>query len=459
MSKYRELADNVIATIKQGKIAAGVKLPSLRQFAQQHNVSLSTAISCYQELDSQGWIHARPKSGYFVSTLSNPRATPKWAKFQSQVSTATLHPPSRNPFNGPLGVASTSVHPADAQELQRSFKRASLRMGNRLNLYPSINGEAPLRNSLANHFRKLGILFNPDDMVITSGCLSAIKAAIECCSVEGDAVAISSPCFNGIIQLLGYMKRKVIEIPSTDQGIDLVQLEQHLKDKTIATGVFCTSFTNPHGITMSSEQKQQLAWLANHYQTPIIEDDVYIELGYLDQPIPAQQYDRQGYILWCGSFSKSLSPSYRVGWCLPGRYQTEFLNHFSVGSYGVPTPMQLALSDFIESGHYAKHVKKKRSELLKIRHDYMEYLAQHLPSNATISDPQGGLVLWLQIPQLNTHLLEKEAHQMQLDCRVGYLFSTLNLYDDCIRINIGHDLEGQAKDDLQRLVELIHRHC
>lgn len=293
--------------------------------------------------------------------------------------------------------------------------------------------------------------------MITSGCLSAIKTAIECCSEEGDAVAISSPCFNGIIQLLGYMKRKVIEIPSTDQGIDLVQLETHLKEKTIATAVFCTSFTNPHGITMSAEQKQKLAWLANHYQTPIIEDDVYIELGHFEQPLPAKHYDTQGYIFWCGSFSKSLSPSYRVGWCLPGRYSHEFINHLAAGNHGVATTVQLALADFIDSGQYAKHLKNKRVELLKIRQDYMSYLEQHLPNHASISDPQGGLVVWVQVPTLNTKTLVIDAAKQQLDFRVGTLFSTLNLYHDCIRVNIGHPFE-RARDDLTQLVELIHQH-
>ncbi|GAK84903.1 transcriptional regulator GntR family domain [Vibrio ponticus] len=109
MAKYRKLADGIIQTIKQGKVITGDKLPSLRQFAQQHGVSLSTAISCYEELESQGWIQARPKSGYFIANYSKPRATPKWAQFQSQITTATLHPPSRQAISGPLGVASTTL--------------------------------------------------------------------------------------------------------------------------------------------------------------------------------------------------------------------------------------------------------------------------------------------------------------------------------------------------------------
>lgn len=209
---------------------------------------------------------------------------------------------------------------------------------------------------------------------------------------------------------------------------------------------------------MSASQKQTLAQLANDYRIPVIEDDVYLELSYSSHtPLPAKYYDRNGYVLWCGSVSKSLSPSYRLGWCLPGRYLNGYKTHFASASYGVALPTQLAVADFIESGQYAKHVKRRCNQLLQLRQQYLEYLTQYLPPEVKISNPQGGMVLWLQVPNLDHEALTQGIEEQQLDVRLGHLFSTLDLYRECIRINMGYPLQGQAKQDIDLLIDLIRQ--
>ncbi|MCK6264229.1 PLP-dependent aminotransferase family protein [Vibrio sp. ZSDE26] len=458
MSLYKRLAKQFIDDIQSGQLAQGSRLPSLRQLSKQHSVSMSTAVSCYQELESAGWIAARPQAGYYVRQKASSHSKPTWTSFKSRVSTPSSNAPIYSPFNGPLGVSNSDIGDETALELERGFRRVMRRMGRRLTRYPEFQGERSLRDALSNHFSTHGIHFQADDLVITSGCLSAIKAALESCSREGDAIAISSPCFNGIIDLLGQMSRKIVEIPSLEEGIDLDQLETHFKQGNVQAGVFCTSHMNPQGITMSTQQKQRLASMANQYRIPVIEDDVYVELSYADHyPLPAKYYDTDGYILWCGSFSKSLSPSYRLGWCLPGRYLDVYRSRFGSGCYGVAIPLQLTIADFIESGHYAKHLKRKRFELLNYRTDYLNYLSEKLSAEVLISGSQGGLVLWLQVPGLNGEGLANDAMKHQLDIRIGQTFTTLDYYKDCVRINIGHPLQGQAKVDLQLLVELIEQ--
>ncbi|MGF1718466.1 PLP-dependent aminotransferase family protein [Vibrio kyushuensis] len=458
MSLYKSLAKQFIDDIQAGQLVQGSRLPSLRQLSKQHSVSLSTAVSCYQELESMGWITARPQAGYYVSQKSSPHSTPNWVAFKSRVSTPSSNSPVYSQFSGPLGVSNSDITDDTALELERSFRRVMKRMGKRLTRYPEFQGELLLRDALSHHFSKQGVHFPSQDLVITSGCLSAIKAALESCSHEGDAIAISSPCFNGIIELLGQMSRKIVEIPSLEDGIDLDQLETHFQQGNVRAGIFCTSHMNPQGITMSTQQKQRLAIMANQYRIPVIEDDVYVELSYSDHyPLPAKYYDTDGYILWCGSISKSLSPSYRLGWCLPGRYLDKYRSRFGSGCYGVAIPLQLTIADLIESGHYAKHLKKKRYDLLAYRIDYLNYLSKHLSAEALISDSQGGLVLWLQIPGLDGEKLARDAIQQQLDIRVGQTFTTLDFYKDCVRINIGHPLQGQAKTDLQLLIDLIEQ--
>lgn len=460
MSIYKQLANQFVAEIESGKRQEGGRMPSLRQLAKQQAVSMSTVVSCYQELESQGWILSRPQAGYFVAPRKPRHSTPEWAQFVSKVSNVTNSYPSHPPIQGPLGVSTTINDQQSVTELERSFRRSLKRLGNRLNHYPDTQGEPMLRQALAAHFAKINLHFSAEQLVITAGCMSAIKAALESCTKEGDTIAISSPCFNGILELLGQMSRKIVEIPSLDDGIDLEQLESHLKEKRVDAAIFCTSHMNPQGINMSAGQKQALANLANQYQIPVIEDDVYLELSYSDHtPLPAKYYDKGGYVLWCGSVSKSLSPSYRLGWCLPGRYLNVYKEKFTAASYGVALPTQLAVADFIDSGQYAKHVRHRRAKLLSLRRQYLDYLSEHLPMEVHISNPQGGMVLWLQVPKLQVTAFAAAVQEHKLDIRLGQLFSTLDLYSDCLRINIGYPLEGEAKQQLDTLIALLNDHC
>ena len=93
-----------------------------------------------------------------------------------------------------------------------------------------------------------------------------------------------------------------------------------------------------------------------------------------------------------------------------------------------------------------------------MRQQYLSYLAQHLPQDVNISNPQGGMVLWLQIPTLNQQTFAQAVATQNLDIRLGHLFSTLDLYSNCLRINFGYSLGGEAKQDLDGLIQLIHSH-
>ncbi|MGY3569902.1 aminotransferase-like domain-containing protein [Vibrio paucivorans] len=459
MARYKQLADKFVEDIQQGVLAEGSQMPSLRKLAQQHSISVSTAVSCYQELESQGWIASRPQAGFYVASSRTQLASPQWSQFESKVSNPANTVYTGTSYTGPLGVSNSTIDSLALSELEKSTRRVVKRMGARLSHYPSHQGEPALRQALSEHFTQLGFGFQSDALVVTHGCISAVKAALEACTQPGDAVAISSPCFNGLIELLAQMGRKIVEIPSAKDGIDLQQLEMHLEHGTIQAGLFCTSHMNPQGISMTVEQKTKLASLANQYKTPIIEDDVYIELSHSNHfPLPAKYYDKGGYIIWCGSVSKTLSAGYRLGWCLPGRYMQAYRDKFASGCFGVSTPIQLIVADFIATGQYAKYLRRKRFDLLNFRRSYMDFLQQHLPAKARISSPQGGLVLWIQIQGLKTDAFAHDIEQKQIDIRLGQLFTSLPLYRDCLRINTGHDLTDEIKSELRTLTQLIHQH-
>ncbi|MDW6003527.1 aminotransferase-like domain-containing protein [Vibrio mangrovi] len=453
MARYKRLAEKIIGEIQSGKLTPGSRMLSLRQFARQHEMSVSTAVSCYEELESLGWLTSRPQAGFFVSSRDVVQP-PSWSSFISRESSPVYQEEFLCKFTGPLGMSCLSLNETTVTELERSFRRASKRMGERITKYPEFQGEMGLRQALVGHFRHYGFSLTADELVITHGCIDAVRTALEVCTHPGDTVAISSPCYNGLLKLLAQMSLKIIEIPSLEDGIDLEQLSWHLEAGSVQAGLFCTTHMNPQGITMSVEQKQRLAQLAAQYQIPVIEDDVYFELSQQHHfSLPATYYDQSGYMIWCGSFSKSLSPSYRLGWCRPGRFMASFIER----ALGVATPMQLAMTDFIESGLYMKHLKMVRHQLILQTQDYRHYLQQYLPENTRITQPQGGLVLWIQVPGLDSDALAQAALQAGVDIRVGSQFTSLGRYRDCLRINIGYPFDETIRVELDRLIALIRQ--
>lgn len=452
MSLYKQLAKKFIQDIETGKLQPGDRMLSLRQFARQHEVSVSTAVSCYTELEAQGWLIARPQSGFFIARNTNSAPPPEWRLFRSEVLTPLGKRPRSSTTCGPLGTSRLQLDKVTRQALDRSFRRALKRAATNVTDYPAPQGEPVLRSALAEHFTQSGFALSEQELVITHGCMDAVKTALQICSHPGDTVAVSSPCYNGLLDLLSQLSLQVIEIPSLPDGIDLDQFEKKLQLGEVQAGLFCTTHMNPQGITLSATQKLRLAQLANQYQVPVIEDDVYLELPHNSHPLlPACYHDQGGYVLWCGSVSKTLSPSYRLGWCRPGR----FFNAYNRRALGVPTVIQYAIADFIVSGAYSGHLKRTRQKLNQRKMSYQSYLSQHLPAGSRITQPDGGLVLWIQVPGLDARALGNAAEQVALDIRIGPWFTESERYHDCVRINIGFDLDESVEIALRQLLNMI----
>lgn len=441
-------------------------MPSIRKFSQLHEVSVTTAINCYHRMQELGWLQAKPQSGYYVTQPFGKQNTPEFPKFKSKITQPKLT--TANTFSrlSPFYSAQLAPELIPQNVLNQCFRRAAIKYQKTIHLYPDFQGQKSFRQILAQHFTTQYFPLEANSLVITNGCIDAIRTAIEVTTVEGDAIAITSPCFSGLLELLANMKRKVVEIPCHQGCLDLLQLEEHLAKKEIAACLFSANHINPQGICLSSKQKQHIAELAKQYNVPVIEDDVYLELSHSNlTPLPIKYWDKEGWVLWCSSISKTITPSYRLGWCEPGRYFAQYLNYRSVQSSGVNSPVQNAIHEFIYSGQYLKHLKQLRLKLAQHMLSYHALLKKHLPSNTRISHSQGGSVIWIQMPNLNAQQLLEKTKQQGTYFRCGNEFSSLNLYQDCFRINIGWPINaGSAEESIENshrkqlidLCELTH---
>lgn len=456
--QYQSLAQQLAQRIFNGELRHGQRLSSLRQFAAQQQVSLNTAKNCYELLESQGLIYAKDKAGYFVSTgeyshqqillPEHPDFKPKTRKVTNLELQIEIQQASIDSQLIHLGSIQLSSNLVPVEALRRSMQRALKHSRPEDFLYSDRQGHVRLREALSSHWAEDGFFIHKDDIFISNGCMPALSVLIQCLTQPGESIIIPTPSFNGQLQLLAALNRKIVEVPASIEGIDLQRLEQAMRSSGAKVCLLTANYQNPLGFCLSNADKEKIAQLAAELQCFIIEDDIYAECSFATQrPLPIRFWDKQGYVLYCGSVSKSLSPAYRVGWfCLTPRLQhlraQLFLQNVVVNS-----PLQLGLSDMIYSRAYRNFLAQLRPILMAQVQQYRNFIAQCFePIELRLSCPQGGYALWLQFPeQIDGLEMYRFAQQQGINIVPGQVFGEDNRYRNCIRLNAGHELTEEIR--------------
>ena len=196
-----------------------------------------------------------------------------------------------------------------------------------------------------------------EDLVITNGCTEALQLALRACCKPGDTVGLESPTYFALLPTLKNLGLSVIEIPTHPaNGLSLDALELLLSEKRLNAIVAMPTVHNPLGCTMPAEAKQRLAALVNEYQVPLIEDVPHADLHYDGAtPDAVKAYDRDGWVLLCSSYSKTLAPGFRIGWIAPGRFLREVTRLKFASSLAQPRLLEETLAEYLETGGYDHH--------------------------------------------------------------------------------------------------------
>ena len=187
-------------------------------------------------------------------------------------------------------------------------------------------------------------------LLLHAGCLEAITFCLKAVTNYGDTVAVESPTYFGINQTIESLGLKVVEIFSDPvTGIDLNSLQKAIKKSTIKACVVIPNFHNPLGSCMPDENKKKLVEIITAANIPLIEDDIYGELYFgKNRPKTCKYYDKKGYVMYCSSLSKSLSPGYRIGWAIPGKFFEEVKQLKRIHNISCPTITQAAMAHFLK---------------------------------------------------------------------------------------------------------------
>lgn len=463
---YEQIAVRFEQQVSEGVLSPGDKLPSVRMLSREQGVSLSTAYKVYVELENKGLIEARTRSGYFVrkryqetrqslpGQVMLPDTTP--VNVDEMIATVFRHIPNEHMIRLSQALPSAELMPVAKlnKSMMESLRKSTSGNGH----YEVLQGNIALRRQIAKHSINWGCAIVPDDIVTTHGCMEALIFCLRALTKPGDTVAIDSPTYFGIFNVMLSLDLKVLEIPvhPTD-GLDIAYLEQVMETTAIKACLFVPSFNNPTGALMSDARKQQLVELLKTREIPLIEDDIYGDLYFgRKRPLSCKAFDTEGLVLLCSSVSKSLAPGYRVGWCIPGRFKEELLRMKRMHTVSSATPTQAAVANFFETGRYDLHLRKLRKMLHMQCLHYTEAIANAFPPGTIITEPQGGYVLWIELDAgIDAFSLFRMAMEKDISIAPGQVFSTDGRFCNFIRISFGAPLTTEIRKSIQILGDLL----
>lgn len=467
---YLQVAGGLEKMIDDDVLKIGDKLPSVRVLSDEYGISMGTAFQAYYHLEGKGLIESRPKSGYYVRfnqkrfpelpKMTQPDPLSHDVSVKEMIASIYSDIASHNAriINFALAVPDPSLLPA--AKINKSVMQALRNSKDSCISYEHTQGNAELRKQVAKLAFNWGGKIKPDDIVITGGCLEAITLCIKAITQPGDTVAVESPNYFGIFQALENLGLKVVEISSSPvTGLDLEGLQKAIKKYPVKACIVIPNFNNPLGGCMPDENKKKLVEMISQKNIPLIEDDIYGELYFgKTRPRTCKYYDTKGLVMYCSSLSKSLSPGYRIGWTIPGKFLEQVKQIKRINNISSPTLTQAAMAHYLQHGRYEYHLKTIRKALHTQSLRYMQAIIDHFPEDTKVSRPHGGFILWVQLnKKVNTFKLRVEAMKHHISIVPGKIFSASSNYNNCIRISFGKPWDDEADYGLMILGKLIKK--
>jgi DNA-binding transcriptional MocR family regulator len=463
--RYQQVADRIADMIAAGTFAPGSRVPSLRRLSSQMSVSLTTAMEAYRVLENRGLIEARPQSGFYVR---GPRPLPPapakttGGRRAVELDIVDLYVSVMRKLGHTAYVqfGTAEPHPSllPTKALARTLAREVRSFPELSQSYDEGLGHAPLRTQIARRALDAGCTLAPDDIVTTAGAQQAVYLSVASVTTPGDTVAVETPTYVGLLQVLEALGLKALEIATDpEEGICLDCLGEALERQPIAACVLVPTFGNPLGHCMPESNRRQLVELLAAARVPLVEDDVYGELHFHRQrPRAVKSFDRDGGVLFCSSFSKTLAPGYRVGWVAPGRYREAVERHKYITSVAAPTPNQMALAAYLATGGFDRHLRQLRTTYRGLVTRISAAVAGHFPAGTRMTRPQGGHVLWVEMPpEADSILLYDRALARGISLAPGPLFSACGDYRNFIRLNCAVPWSDAVEGAIRTLGALV----
>ncbi|HXV30218.1 MAG TPA: PLP-dependent aminotransferase family protein [Sinorhizobium sp.] len=306
-----------------------------------------------------------------------------------------------------------------------------------------------------------GCRISSDEIVVTNGCIEALNLSLRAVTRHGDRVAVESPCYFVLLQMLRSLGLVAVPIPCDPlRGMDLAVLADVLQTTPIAAVVSVANGNNPVGSVANDEDKAALVAMLAARNIPLIEDDMFGDVCFASsRPSALRSFDRRGGVLWCGGLSKTLMPSLRLGWVAAGRFTAQVQALKYTTTMATSELFQVAAAELMENGGYARHLKRLRQTLGRQHAALRQAVLRYFPPGTEVSQAAGGYVAWVRLPHgkndpASTRHLFARAREAGIGFAPGYLFGGRE-FDDCLRLNAGYPWNREQEEAIAHLGKLV----
>lgn len=374
---YQRIARQLKSAIERGELAPGSRLPASRVYAQELGVSRSTIENAWGELVAQGWLERRGQAGTFISDRLSPRQATPLRPAASRESSAP------QPFQ--MGLPALDLFP---RGLWARVMGRRLRTQSRFDLAPGDPcGELILRQAIVDYLRlSRSIECQPEQVLISGNFAASMTLILRTLARPGQHMWMEDPGYPFIRPVVSAAGVNIDPVPVDDEGMNIDWAQAHYPQARFA--LLTPAHQSPLGVALSLERRRQLLQWAAQCDGWIIEDDYDSEFRYHGKPLPPlKSLDAPQRVLYAGTFSKSMFPALRTAWLVvPLPLAAQFRRQTDLIHCNVPTLWQHTLADFINEGHFWRHLKKMRASYAQRR----QWLESALQAQGFQVVPQSG---------------------------------------------------------------------
>ena len=329
--------------------------------------------------------------------------------------------------------------------------------------YSASEGYTPLREYLAQRMARYGIIAGVDNVLITSGSQQALDLIGKLLINPGDRILVEAPTYLGALQAFNVYGAEYVSVPIDHDGLRTDQLDEALRSGPKFMYIL-PNFQNPGGVTLCEPRRHELVLLADKYGIPIIEDDPYGQLRYEGEHLPPLLVlDREnlrrddgklGNVLYLSTFSKTLAPGIRLGWIVaPPDVISKLVQLKQGADLHSSTFDQMVAYEVVHEGFLDEHVKKIRAVYRERRDVMLAALSEYFPPEVTWTHPEGGLFLWVALPEGMDmqHLFQAALRENVAFVPGDCFYPGGNEGSRHMRLNFSHSNPQQIREGIRRL--------
>lgn len=329
--------------------------------------------------------------------------------------------------------------------------------------YSSTEGFKPLRELIAKQRMSAAkVNVTCDDIAITTGSQQALEFSAKIFVNEGDTIVCESPSYLGAINAFRAYRPKFAEVPMDENGMVIDELENILKsDPNVKLIYTVPDFQNPTGKTLPDDRRKAIAELAAKYKVPVIEDNPYGDLIFEGTRHPSiKSFDKEGWVIYLGTFSKIFSPGLRLGWvCAENSILQKYIIVKQGADLQCSTLDQRIAALFMQKYNLEDHIKNIIKTYGKRRTLMLESMDKYFPKGTKHTYPYGGLFTWVELKEgLDAAEILKEALKENVAYVPGGSFFPNGGHPNYFRLNYSCMSEDKIVEGIKRLGKVLSKY-